>query len=321
MLASTRISEGYRFGFNGQEKDNEIKGIGNSLDFGARIYDSRLGKWLSTDPLQKKFPFASPYNFVLNNPIELTDPDGKQPIDPRTGKQFTDFKMGASVVLTIVNNVRPTELDTRLLSWAGRYDKDPNGSSSGLTASGLRAQRRATSLISKPALLKLNSVLKGEIQSWSNPKSIGMPYASPQPSTWKKAAKSGSYSFIDNNYAEGGFFYNKRTSFNVVQVQNNVITDIIGMKRNSSNTDYRDRGDEFYVGSHTNIKTDVLSTGKDRNGTKFKKVLVTTTTTNFDREGNRTSVKVSTKRRTVYDKRRTQSSGKKTGKQGEYGSY
>lgn len=36
------------------EKDNEVKGSGNSLDFGARIYDSRLGKWLSTDPLQTK---------------------------------------------------------------------------------------------------------------------------------------------------------------------------------------------------------------------------------------------------------------------------
>src|SRR5690606_28578426 len=32
----------YRYGFNGMEKDDEIKGTGNSLDFGARIYDPRL---------------------------------------------------------------------------------------------------------------------------------------------------------------------------------------------------------------------------------------------------------------------------------------
>jgi hypothetical protein len=35
----------YRFGFNGQEKDNELKGVGNSLDFNFRVYDSRLGKF------------------------------------------------------------------------------------------------------------------------------------------------------------------------------------------------------------------------------------------------------------------------------------
>jgi RHS repeat-associated protein len=68
----------YRFGFNGMEKDNEVKGIGNSLDFGARIYDSRLGKWLATDPLQGKYPSLSPYNFVGNMPIIAIDPDGKR---------------------------------------------------------------------------------------------------------------------------------------------------------------------------------------------------------------------------------------------------
>ena len=39
----------YRFGFNGMENDHEMKGTGNSLDFGARIYDPRIGKFLSID--------------------------------------------------------------------------------------------------------------------------------------------------------------------------------------------------------------------------------------------------------------------------------
>lgn len=59
------------------EKDNEMKGIGNSLDFGARMYDSRLGRWLSLDPLQAKYPNLSPYNGFENNPIYFADPDGK----------------------------------------------------------------------------------------------------------------------------------------------------------------------------------------------------------------------------------------------------
>lgn len=43
---------GYRYGFNGKEKDNST-GEGN-LDFGARIFAVRLGRWLSVDPLQQK---------------------------------------------------------------------------------------------------------------------------------------------------------------------------------------------------------------------------------------------------------------------------
>jgi len=68
---------GYPSGFNGKENDNEIKGVGNSLDFGARMYDSRLGRWLSIDPCFSKYPFGSPYNFALNTPIQAFDPDGK----------------------------------------------------------------------------------------------------------------------------------------------------------------------------------------------------------------------------------------------------
>ncbi|HSH65089.1 MAG TPA: RHS repeat-associated core domain-containing protein, partial [Bacteroidia bacterium] len=66
----------YRYGFNGKEKDDELKGGGNSYDFGARIYDPRLGRWLSTDPLQKKYPGESPYSFAGNSPIVLLDNDG-----------------------------------------------------------------------------------------------------------------------------------------------------------------------------------------------------------------------------------------------------
>lgn len=73
----TASGDEYRYGFNGMEKDDEVKGAGNSLDFGARIYDSRLGRWSSVDPLQFKFPGLSPYNFVANSPLQYIDPDGR----------------------------------------------------------------------------------------------------------------------------------------------------------------------------------------------------------------------------------------------------
>jgi RHS repeat-associated protein len=70
-LATTRV------GFNSKENDNEVKGNGNSLDFGARIYDSRLGRWWGIDQMTGKHPGFSPYNFVQNNPMVAIDPDGR----------------------------------------------------------------------------------------------------------------------------------------------------------------------------------------------------------------------------------------------------
>jgi len=79
----------YRFGFNGKEKDDETKGIGNSIDFGSRAYDPRLGKWLSLDPLYDKYPYLSPYNFVGNKPLIAIDPDGKRIYYVNASGEFT----------------------------------------------------------------------------------------------------------------------------------------------------------------------------------------------------------------------------------------
>lgn len=59
------------------EKDDELKGISNSIDFGNRIYDPRLGRWLSLDPLISEFPDISPYAFSGNSPILFIDYEGK----------------------------------------------------------------------------------------------------------------------------------------------------------------------------------------------------------------------------------------------------
>jgi RHS repeat-associated protein len=80
----------YRYGFNGQEKDNDV--TKDDYDFGARIYDGRLGRWLSVDPLAAKLPFSSPYTFCLNNPILYLDPDGAYPIVTITKKEVGTTK-------------------------------------------------------------------------------------------------------------------------------------------------------------------------------------------------------------------------------------
>lgn len=60
------------------EKDDEIKNKkGTSYDFGARMYDSRIGRWLSVDPLEFTSPSRTPFNFAANSPVILIDPDGE----------------------------------------------------------------------------------------------------------------------------------------------------------------------------------------------------------------------------------------------------
>jgi RHS repeat-associated protein len=69
---------GYRYGFNGKENDNEIKGEGNQQDYGMRIYDPRVGRFLSVDPLSVDFPWNSPYSYAEGDPINYLDLDGAE---------------------------------------------------------------------------------------------------------------------------------------------------------------------------------------------------------------------------------------------------
>jgi len=68
--------DSYRFGFQSQEKDDEVKGGGNSYDFGARMYDARIGRFLSLDAYASKFASQSPYVFAGNTPIMALDSNG-----------------------------------------------------------------------------------------------------------------------------------------------------------------------------------------------------------------------------------------------------
>jgi len=71
--------EDYRYGFNGKEQDPEVSGTGNQYDYGFRLYNPRLGKFLSVDPLEREFSFWSPYHFAGNSPVGNSDLDGLEP--------------------------------------------------------------------------------------------------------------------------------------------------------------------------------------------------------------------------------------------------
>ncbi|MFM7638349.1 MAG: RHS repeat domain-containing protein [Bacteroidota bacterium] len=68
----------YRFGYQNQEKDDEIAGEGNAVIYKYRVHNARLGRFLSIDPLMAKYPHISPYAAFGNNPILFIDVDGKE---------------------------------------------------------------------------------------------------------------------------------------------------------------------------------------------------------------------------------------------------
>ncbi|MEN9421470.1 MAG: hypothetical protein RLZZ107_946, partial [Bacteroidota bacterium] len=68
--------EGYRYGFQNQEKDDEIKGEGNYINFKYRGYDPRLGRFSQCDPLKKKYPHNSTYAFSENRVIDGLEFEG-----------------------------------------------------------------------------------------------------------------------------------------------------------------------------------------------------------------------------------------------------
>jgi RHS repeat-associated protein len=65
----------YHFGFNGKEDENHAST--DAYDFGARIYDARLGRWTAVDPLAGKFVSTSCYSFAVNSPLLFIDYDGR----------------------------------------------------------------------------------------------------------------------------------------------------------------------------------------------------------------------------------------------------
>jgi RHS repeat-associated protein len=69
-------SPSYRYGFQGQEKDDEIKGSGNSLNYRYRMHDPRLGRFFAVDPLKHEFPWNSPYAFSENRVIDGVELEG-----------------------------------------------------------------------------------------------------------------------------------------------------------------------------------------------------------------------------------------------------
>ena len=77
----TYSSATYPYGFQSQEKDDEIKGEGNSNNFSMRMYDSRLGRFFCIDPLSVYYPWNSPYSFSENRVTDAVELEGGEKLE------------------------------------------------------------------------------------------------------------------------------------------------------------------------------------------------------------------------------------------------
>ncbi|MCW3083933.1 MAG: hypothetical protein JWP12_1299, partial [Bacteroidetes bacterium] len=124
MDGRTFSSNKYRYGFNGKEKDDEVKGGGASYDYGFRIYDVRLGKFLSVDPLFQSYPWFTPYQFAANMPIWAVDLDGLEQ-KKATVKTFVEKYMNGKVFERTVE-ITPgnADLNTQIMLRTEDYSTD-----------------------------------------------------------------------------------------------------------------------------------------------------------------------------------------------------
>lgn len=115
MPGRTTSSGSYRYGFNGQEKSEEIEPNGNSMTAEFWQYDARIGRRWNIDPVVKEW--ESPYAAFNNNPIFYSDPLGLDGEDPQK------YKVQKGDNLTNIAKQHKTSVDN-LVKWNNIQDRD-----------------------------------------------------------------------------------------------------------------------------------------------------------------------------------------------------
>ncbi len=109
-------SSGYRYGFQGQEMDNELKGTGNSINYKYRMHDPRIGRFFAVDPLAGKYPHNSSYAFSENRVIDGVELEGLEwglPRNPMAGINETFRRFGRDVGTSVDKTVVRTAIKAK----------------------------------------------------------------------------------------------------------------------------------------------------------------------------------------------------------------
>jgi RHS repeat-associated protein len=116
-----------KYKFTSKERDVE-----SGYDyFGARYYDSRIGRWLAVDPLAEMYPDVNPYHYVRNNPIKTVDVDGRG--DPITlaaagltlGELTVLAASATAAVLIATHHEEAARCATQVKDWVNTNINEP----------------------------------------------------------------------------------------------------------------------------------------------------------------------------------------------------
>ncbi|WP_428741886.1 RHS repeat-associated core domain-containing protein [Tenacibaculum sp.] len=114
-------ASGYRYGFQGQEKDDEIKGEGNSLNYKFRMYDPRVGRFFAVDPLFRDYPHNSPYSFAENRVVDGVELEGLEFLKANEARVMASY----TAILINRNNVSAATMESlkkvHYSEWNGKY--------------------------------------------------------------------------------------------------------------------------------------------------------------------------------------------------------
>jgi RHS repeat-associated protein len=94
VVSSNVNSVAEKFKYNGKELQEEL-GL-NTYDYGARMYDPAIGRFMQLDPHADSYPWATPYNYAFNNPALVIDPDGKDGIVSGSGTKDDPYVVTAN---------------------------------------------------------------------------------------------------------------------------------------------------------------------------------------------------------------------------------
>src|SRR5581483_3392852 len=147
----------YKFGFNGKMNDNDVKGLGNQQDYGMRIYDPRVGRFLSVDPISRQYPELTPYQFASNRPIDGVDQDGEEYLKTIPKFEYNEKTNWVDYASAIDNgvidllNLVPTTWNSLVATTQslhrGTYIKDLTGEAKQIGAS---VKQKATEFVQAP---------------------------------------------------------------------------------------------------------------------------------------------------------------------------
>ena len=76
-MITTLTDSTNRWRYSGKEEQKAIDAALPLIDYGARMYDPTIVRWMSVDPLAEKYYPVGQYVYCAGNPVNLIDPSGR----------------------------------------------------------------------------------------------------------------------------------------------------------------------------------------------------------------------------------------------------